>query len=278
MMCLRRLSCLIFLSGALVCTPLWGGAQTSNADLPDSPVPASSTTPLDRRPPTDREESWRGLPGDFLHDQKEIWTAFPAQLARGHHWVPVVAVAGVTTGLLYADPHVMPYFSTHQKNLDKVNDVFDAYITTGEVVAIPASLLATGYLRHDQYQVSTALLCADAYADSAIVDLVMKAITRRERPSDVPAGTPFQDTFFAGSESPVKGSSFPSGHAAGAFSVATVVARRYANHKWVPWTVYGFATVVGLSRIADEAHFPSDVFVGAVVGYTVTRYQTLRPR
>jgi len=265
--------------GALLCTTL--AVRAESDDLPDNPtpnVPIASYDPAGHRPLTDREEGWKTLPGDFLHDQKEIWTAFPMQLAHGHHWVPVVAVAGVTTGLLYADSHAMPYFRAHQKNLDKVNDVFDAYITTGEVVAIPASLLATGYMRHDRYQVSTALLCADAYADSAIVDLVIKAITRRERPVDVPANTPFQDTFFAGNESPVKGSSFPSGHAAGAFSVATVVARRYSNHKWVPWTVYGFATVVGLSRIADEAHFPSDVFLGGAIGYAVTQYQTLRPR
>jgi membrane-associated phospholipid phosphatase len=156
--------------------------------------------------------------------------------------------------------------------------VFDPYISTGEIAAIPASLLAVGYMRHDPYQVSTALLCADAYADSAIVDLAMKAVTRRERPSDVPQGKPFTGTFFSGSESPVKGSSFPSGHAAGAFSVATVVARRNGNHRWVPWTVYGFATVIGLARITDEAHFPSDVFLGSVMGYTVTRFQTLRPR
>lgn len=259
-------------------SPLWAGAQTNYTDLPDAPSPASATTPLDRRPLTNREETWRALPGDFFHDQKEIWTAFPVQVATGHHWMPILAVAGGTAGLIYADPHVMPYFRSHQGNLDDLNDAFDAYITTGEIAAIPASLLAVGYMRHDPYQVSTALLCADAYADSAIVDLAMKAVTRRERPSDVPPGKPFTGTFFNGSESPIKGSSFPSGHSAGAFSVATVVARRYANHRWVPWTVYGFATVIGLSRIPSEAHFPSDVFLGAAVGYAVTQYQTLRPR
>ncbi len=252
------------------------GAQTSSNDLPDSPTPTAA--PLDRRPPTDREETWRTLPGDFLHDQREIWTVFPVQLAKGHHWLPVLATAGGTAGLIYADPHIMPWVRSHQGNLDDFNDVFDAYISTGEVAAIPASLLAVGYVRHDPYQVSTALLCADAYADGAMVDLATKAITRRERPSDVPAGKPFTGTFFSGNESPFKGSSFPSGHAVGAFSVATVVARRYSNHRWVPWTVYGFATVIGLSRISDEAHFPSDVFLGSVIGYTVARYQTLSPR
>ena len=138
----------------------------------------------------------------------------------------------------------MPYFRTHARNLDDINDVFDAPITTAEVLVLPLSMLVTGYARHDSYQVGTALLAGEAYADSAVVDLAMKAITRRKRPSDVPAGAPFNDTFFSGGKSPFKGSSFPSGHAAGVFSVATVVASRYHNHRWVPWVTYGFATAV----------------------------------
>jgi membrane-associated phospholipid phosphatase len=41
--------------------------------------------------------------------------------------------------------------------------------------------------------------------------------------------------------------------------------------------VYGFATAVSLSRITTSAHFPSDVFLGAALGYGITRYQVLRP-
>jgi len=126
--------------------------------------------------------------------------------------------------------------------------------------------------------VDTALLAGEAYADSAVVDLAMKAVTRRRRPSDVPPGTPFNDTFFAGGVSPFKGSSFPSGHAAVVFSVATVVASRYQHHKWVPVLAYGFAAVVSFSRVTTSSHFPSDVFLGAALGYTITRYEVLRPR
>jgi membrane-associated phospholipid phosphatase len=217
------------------------------------------------------------LPGDFLHDQKAIWL-FPTQLAKGRHWLPTLAVVGGTAGLIVADPHVMPFFRSHARNIDDLNDTFDAPITTAEVIAVPASLMVAGYMRHDPYQVSTALLCGEAYADSAVVDLAVKAVTRRKRPSDVPPGGSFNDTFFNGGKSPFKGSSFPSGHAAGAFSVATVVAARYHNHRWVPWLAYGFATAISFSRVTTSAHFPSDVFLGAALGYTITRYQVLRPR
>jgi len=256
-----------------------GLAQDSPSNLPDSP--SHSRRYDDERgndSPSEREVTWKSLPRDFLHDQKNIWWTFPGQLAKGRHLVPTLAIAGVTAGLIVADPHAMPYFRSHARNLDDINDVFDPYITTGEVVAVPASLLVAGYLRHDQYQVSTAILCGEAYADSAIVDLAIKAITRRERPVDVPPGSSFDHTFFSGGKSPFKGSSFPSGHAAGVFSVATVIASRYQHHRWVPFVAYGFATAISFSRVTTSAHFPSDVFLGAALGYTVTRYGVLGPR
>jgi membrane-associated phospholipid phosphatase len=281
--------------GSLCCPPNRCNAQENYASLPDSPAPhlsASVSSAPDAagsgqdaapvRPGHDatseREMTWHSLPRDFAHDQKNIWLVFPSKLARGHYWIPTLAVAGGTAGLIYADPHAMPYFQKHATNLDDFNDVFDAYISTGAVVAVPATLMTAGYIRHDQYAVSTALMAADAYADSAMVNLVIKAITRRERPLDVPPGAPFTGTFFNGGKSPLKGSSFPSGHSTGAFSVAAVVATRYRNHRWVPWAMYSFATVISLSRITTSAHFPSDVFLGAAIGYATARYQVVRPQ
>ena len=216
-----------------------------------------------------------GTPGDRQPlDRPE----YPGQLARGKYLIPTLAVVGGTAGLIVADKHVMPYFREHAQSWDGFNDTFDAPITTAEVILVPVSLLTAGYIRHDPYQVNTALLCGEAYVDSAVVDLAIKAITHRQRPEDVPSGAPFTNTFFSGTTSPLKGSSFPSGHAAGAFSVATVVAGRYSRHKWVPVLAYGFASLVGFSRITDTAHFPSDVCHGAALGYTVTKYQVLRPQ
>jgi membrane-associated phospholipid phosphatase len=266
---------LFVISAVLLLLPIAASAQDNNAKLPDSPSQASTYAKHGEQ--AEREPTWRTVPKDFLHDQKAIWL-FPTQLGKGRYLIPTLAITGVTAGLIVADPHAMPYFRSHARNLDDINDVFDTPITSAEVIAVPASLMVAGYLRHDEYQVSTALLAGEAYADSAIVDLAMKAITRRKRPSDVSPGAPFNDTFFSGGKSPFKGSSFPSGHAAGVFSVATVVATRYRNHRWVPWVTYGFATVISFSRITTSAHFPSDVFLGAALGYTITRYQVLRPR
>ena len=267
-------------------------AQTADGGLPDSPSvvlnrapsphdgPAAAPADAGGAPesPTERQATWRTLPGNFLHDQKKIWLTYPAELAHGRHWAPTLAVAGGTAGLIYADPHVMPYFREHQRNLDDFNDGFDAYITTGMVISVPASLMVGGYVRHDQRTVSSALLCAEAYGDSAIVNLAIKAITRRQRPIDIPVGGNYHDTFFNGGKSPFHGSSFPSGHTTGVFSVATVVANRYARHRWAPPLAYAFATVISLSRITTAAHWPSDVFLGAAIGYSTAKYAVLRPQ
>ena len=269
-----------FVAVVFVCASFWNlpscaFGQNGHPGLPDDPSHVSRFVGDDS--PENREVSWRSLPKDFLHDQKDIWL-FPTQLAKGRHWLPTLAIVGGTAGLIVADPHAMPYFRSHERNLDDVNDVFDSPITAAEVVVLPASLLATGYVRHDSYQTGTALLAGEAYADSAIVDLAIKAVTRRKRPSDVPPGGSFRNTFFSGGKSPFKGSSFPSGHSAGVFSIATVVASRYHHHRWVPWAMYGFATAISFSRVTTSAHFPSDVFLGAALGYTITRYEVLRPR
>ena len=245
-------------------------AQEVRAPLPDAPVATAATAPNSSQ---DIDVTWKQLPKRFLQDQKGIWL-FPTQLARGRHWIPTLAVVGGTAGLIAADPHVMPYFRDHAGNLDDINDVFDGPITSAAIGIVPASFLLVGYIRHDSYATSTALLAGEAYANSAVVDLALKAITRRKRPSELAAGNSFNDTFFNSGKSAL-GSGFPSGHAAGAFAVAAVFAHRYRQHRWVPWVAYGAATAISLSRVTTLAHFPSDVFLGAALGYTITRFQVL---
>lgn len=252
-------------------------AQNNSQSLPDAPSEVAFNPHHGGDPASDRQVSWHSLPKDFLHDQKQIWT-FPVQLAKGKHWIPTLAVAGGTAVLIATDKHTAPYFRNHQGPLDDINDSFNSYLTMSEVIAVPATLLIAGYERQDDYQVQTAILAGEAYADSAVVDLALKAVTRRERPIDVPVNGSFDDTFWAGGVSPFKGSSFPSGHAAAVFSVATVVANRYHNHKWAPILAYGFATAIAFSRITTSAHYVSDTFLGAAIGYTVSKYVVLQPR
>lgn len=60
--------------------------------------------------------------------------------------------------------------------------------------------------------------------------------------------------------------SFPSGHTTLAFCFAYILSRYYPRYRFI---FYGFAVLIGLERIEDMAHFPSDVLMGAVVGMLV---------
>ena len=225
----------------------------------------------------DPDISWKHLPMRVLQDQKELWL-FPTQLARGRHWIPTLAIIGVTGGLIAADPHIEPHVRNNPA-FDETSEIFSTTNTGIVEAGVPAAIYLTGLLRHDSYTQETAILAGEAYLDSAIPHVVIKMISRRLRPSAVPASHDFRDTFFQSKLGFLgKGSSFPSGHAAAAFSIGTVIARRYASHKWVPWVAYGVAGVISFSRVPDLAHFPSDVFLGAALGYTITRYDVFRDR
>ena len=144
---------------------------------------------------------------------------------------------------------------------------------------VPASFYALGWVRKDSYSTHTSLLAAEAVADCEITAWVLKNATGRERPNAVPTGGNYSDTWFEHYQPPLlREESFPSGHAIAAFSVATVFQRLYGNHRWVPWVAYGAATAVGFSRITLQAHFPSDVFAGAVFGYVISRFVVLHGR
>jgi len=67
-----------------------------------------------------------------------------------------------------------------------------------------------------------------------------------------------------------KNTSFPSGHTADAFAMATALCH-YIPNKYYHIPIYLLATAVGLSRIHDNKHWASDVFMGAVIGTAITK-------
>lgn len=65
--------------------------------------------------------------------------------------------------------------------------------------------------------------------------------------------------------------SFPSGHTATAFMMATMLSKEYGYlSPWVSVGSYAVATTTGLMRIANNKHWLSDVMVGAGVGIIAT--------
>lgn len=271
---------LILLSTVAIPSQIAG--QTATPDqtpLPGSPSSAPpqapAPSPVPQPPPAvDRPVSWKLLFPNIVSDQERIWT-FPARLAQGQSWIPTAAILGATAGLVALDPTEAPYFR-HTSSYHGFNNIFTGNATVIGTIAAPVSLYAIGLFRRDSKMQRTALLAGEAVADAEILTTVLKDATKRVRPAAIPPHGNFSDSWFESSGSLLRGNgSFPSGHAIAAFSVATVVARRYGNHRWVPYVAYGMAALVGFSRLSLSAHFLSDVFVGGALGYSISRFSVL---
>ena len=238
-------------------------AQTAQAPPVAPPAPAAANAA------PDRHVTWGGFVPNVLHDQKEIWL-FPFSMARGHHLLPALVFVGGTAALAaFVDNPSGRYFQRTQ-SFTEFNSIFSDSHTAWATVAFPAGFYGVGVIRRDSYAQHTFLLAGEAALDSVILATVMKDISRREQPDEVPIGGSFTDTWFRDRGNPFGGfGSFPSGHGIEAFTIATVFADRYPKYKWV---AYGLAGLVGFSRISLQAHNPSDVFAGAFLGYVIAHY------
>lgn len=229
-------------------------------------------------PPPDpgRAVSWTKLVPNLASDQKQIWT-FPTKLGKRKYWVPAAAIVGVTAGLVALDPKTAGYFR-RSSSFDGFNQVLTGHATDISMVVAPLSLYAAGLIRKDSKMQSTALLAGEAIANAEILTTAMKDIDRRLRPSDIAPHGDFSDSWFRDNKRYLRSNgSFPSGHTIAAFSIATVVARRYGKqHRWIPYVAYGSAALVAFSRMTLSSHFPSDVFMGAALGYSISRFTVLR--
>src|SRR6267143_7013634 len=128
------------------------------------------------------------------------------------------------------------------------------------MVGVGGRLYVWSKLSHDDHQRETGILAGEAAINSFAVDTVFKYAFGRARPNeDHGLGNFFQHS-----------DSFPSDHSAIAWSIASVLAHEYPG----PLTqvaVYGLATAVSASRVLGRQHFPSDVVVGAAIGWLIGR-------
>jgi membrane-associated phospholipid phosphatase len=144
-------------------------------------------------------------------------------------------------------------------------------------VALFGGFYAFHFITGDGSSLRTANLGMESFLFSGIATQVLKNMFGRERPSMATREggrwsgmlSYFEHRDF-GSKSIASYDAFPSGHTATIFAAAASIADSYPE-KWVSYAAYGTATLVGVSRIMESAHWPSDVFVGAIIGIGSTK-------
>jgi len=192
-------------------------------------------------------------------------------------WVKVAKFGVVTGGLMFFDEPVQKQAVNWRKgNKFLTNTSFYITSTGGSYEAIILAAMATfGYAFKFEKARTTALLASQAYITSGAFNILIKNIAGRQRPSvynkDQVEAAPIFKGPFAKSGKDQNGkklaASFPSGHATLAFAAATVYAMEYKDKALIPIISYAGASLISLSRITENQHWVSDVFVGAALGY-----------
>lgn len=125
------------------------------------------------------------------------------------------------------------------------------------------ALYCYGRLRGSERAARTALLGLESFAITGLFTETIKHVSHKHRPMS----GDFETVMWDGPSASGANLSFPSGHAASAFAIATVVASEYEDNLVVPPLVYGAAGLCAYSRLNDNAHWLTDVILGAAIGY-----------
>ena len=205
---------------------------------------------------------FKEFPRDFLNDQKAIWTS-PVHTSKSEikWWV---IFGGATAALIATDKKVLEQIPPNSGAVNAgtaISHIGAAYT----ILPVSAAMYFGGTHWKDERLRETGFLGMEAIADAYVVDTVLKAVTLRQRPNEGDGS----GQFWKGS---AWNSSFPSAHAIGIWSLATVTASEYASQRWVPFAAYGLAATVSVSRVLARQHFPSDVLVGSAMGWFIGNY------
>ena len=190
----------------------------------------------------------------FLLDQEEIWTS-PVRLRwPDANWL--LPLGGVTAGMFVTDAEMSRHISHNPTTISHYNTLSN--VAVAGLLGGAGAMWLLSYPKHEPHWRETGFLAGEAVVNSLVVAEAMKYPLGRQRPNEGNGN----GEFFHG------GFSFPSEHAAAAWAVAGVVAHEYPG----PLTkilVYSLATLVDYSRYRARQHFPSDVFIGSVIGNLV---------
>jgi len=236
--------------------PGGGDTKQSSSAADANPIGAEKKIPADPDSPPPPPRGIKGLGKEFLLDQEQIWTS-PAKIRFSDaQWL--VPLSGIAAGLFVTDTDYSKHLSHSPSTISHYSTLSNGGI--GALIGGASGMWLLGHVKHNEHWSETGFLAGEAALNSLVAVEALKYSLGRERPYQGDGTGPF----FQG------GTSFPSEHAAAAWSVAGVIAHEYPN-PFMKIAAYGLASLVDYSRIRARQHFPSDVFVGSIMGNLIAQ-------
>ncbi|MBU1598697.1 phosphatase PAP2 family protein [bacterium] len=199
----------------------------------------------------------------YISDTKALITS-PSHWDNSD-WIKASLFTGITAGLYAYDGDIQGWV---QKNRSDTSDGISRFAKPfGDrryAVPIICGFYLYGHCLENEKAKRTALLSLESLVISNLFTETIKHAGHRHRPNTMDSYNKWDGPSFSASNL-----SFPSGHTSSAFAIATVIASEYDDAPLIPTLSYAVATLTGLSRINDNAHWASDVFFGAGIGYFV---------
>lgn len=177
------------------------------------------------------------------------------------NWLLVLSLTFSPNGLAYAQNPEVKSLLWFQKNRNPALNVASQQLANSAYLVslgFPLGYLGKALASNDSIRWSRGLSMCAGSALTLGLTLGLKYSIQRQRPfvahSSILRQGPATDPW-----------AFPSAHSSAAFVTATHIALE--NRKWyVVVPAYTWATAVGVSRMYNGYHYPSDVLAGAVLG------------
>ncbi len=253
---------------------LFGGAVPTMAAQYAAPAYVISQPPAPVQPIAATMSEPSGARDPFILDMSYL-ESYPVNAARvltapywfdRQDWINTAVVAGVGGGLMLLDSSIRDFVQDDLRG-SATDDIADVVYHFGSFYTLAGGLAVTyvgGELIGDRRLQEVGLLGGQSLLFAGVLGIGVKWVTQRDRPNSGKG---------AGSWSPFSfdddNTAFPSGHALHAFAVASVVASEYEDYELVGPIAYGLATATALSRVNNNKHWASEVFVGGALGYFI---------
>jgi len=213
-----------------------------------------------------------------LQDEGEIWTS-PFRMKKAKTFITWGSVALITAVLIKNDESLYRRTKEYQEKNEWVDWLSPKFTILGDGnlnLGVAGAFYLSGLLFKDKKARKTGELVLMSLIHATVVVQLGKHLCGRQRPEAEngvdrwagPSGffkryVDHRDMLY---------DAMPSGHTITAWSMATVVAHMYNEKPFVPILCYSLATLSGLSRVTEDKHWYSDVFLGAVLGFAIGKF------
>jgi len=173
-------------------------------------------------------------------------------LKRDNGWkiLMIGAAAGISS---FADNNIESYLKNNRIMPEFLAETGNQFGALGAPALAMGAVMLSGIKKKQSYKeiYPDLEMIFGAYSVNFLTVYSIKLLARRERPDKS------------------NKRSFPSGHSANSFLMASLLTEMYGTELSIPF--YGLATLVALSRLQQNRHYLSDVIMGAGIGFVIGR-------